>query len=167
MAALFGGRKRGGDDGLGSLDPVKALQKELGIQSNRLNPKIKELVESAIAGLGYRWVGRRVEMRGHAFTRCVLPCAPPGLIYIFVPVSIWFLLKSARTSTTYHALRHLWPCRVTVGDVAARAGVKLSEADEALKALAFDSLGALEVSDGCESNARVSVCVWKGGGVEV
>ena len=38
--------------------------------------------------------------------------------------------------------------RVTVGDVAARAGVKVSEADEALKALAYDSLGALEVSEG-------------------
>jgi hypothetical protein len=31
--------------------------------------------------------------------------------------------------------------------VAANAGVKLSEADEALKALAYDSLGNLEVGD--------------------
>eukprot|EP00878_Enallax_costatus_P002812 GHUV01003004.1.p1 GENE.GHUV01003004.1~~GHUV01003004.1.p1 ORF type:complete len:653 (+),score=181.31 GHUV01003004.1:192-2150(+) len=37
--------------------------------------------------------------------------------------------------------------RVTVGDVAAKAGVKLSEADAALKAIAYDSLGNLEVSD--------------------
>eukprot|EP00199_Chlamydomonas_sp_CCMP681_P006225 CAMPEP_0119106186 /NCGR_PEP_ID=MMETSP1180-20130426/3950_1 /TAXON_ID=3052 ORGANISM="Chlamydomonas cf sp, Strain CCMP681" /NCGR_SAMPLE_ID=MMETSP1180 /ASSEMBLY_ACC=CAM_ASM_000741 /LENGTH=214 /DNA_ID=CAMNT_0007091451 /DNA_START=183 /DNA_END=823 /DNA_ORIENTATION=- len=37
--------------------------------------------------------------------------------------------------------------RVTVGDVAARAGVKLSEADTALKALAYDTLATLEVSD--------------------
>lgn len=36
--------------------------------------------------------------------------------------------------------------RATVGEVAARAGVKLSEADEALKALAYDALGHLEVS---------------------
>ena len=35
--------------------------------------------------------------------------------------------------------------RATVGDVAATAGVKLSEAEQALKALAYDSLGALEV----------------------
>jgi hypothetical protein len=41
--------------------------------------------------------------------------------------------------------------RVTVGDVAARAGVKVSEADEALKALAYDSLGALEVGLGISS----------------
>lgn len=36
--------------------------------------------------------------------------------------------------------------RVTVGDVAAKAGIKLSEADECLKALAYDTLGVLEVS---------------------
>jgi hypothetical protein len=35
--------------------------------------------------------------------------------------------------------------RVTVGQVAAAAGVKLSEAEQALKALAYDSLGNLEV----------------------
>lgn len=37
--------------------------------------------------------------------------------------------------------------RVTAGDVVARAGVKLSEADEALQALSCDSQGALEVSE--------------------
>jgi hypothetical protein len=36
--------------------------------------------------------------------------------------------------------------RVTVGQVAARAGVKLSDADKALKAIAYDSLAALEVN---------------------
>ena len=36
--------------------------------------------------------------------------------------------------------------RVTVGDVAARAGVKISEAEEALNALAADSSGTLEVN---------------------
>jgi hypothetical protein len=36
--------------------------------------------------------------------------------------------------------------RVTVGQVAAAAGVKLSQAEQALKALAYDSLGNLEVS---------------------
>ncbi|KXZ54783.1 hypothetical protein GPECTOR_4g853 [Gonium pectorale] len=36
--------------------------------------------------------------------------------------------------------------RVTVGDVAARAGVKLAEADEALKALAYDTAASLQVS---------------------
>lgn len=36
--------------------------------------------------------------------------------------------------------------RVTVGDIAGRAGVTLEEAEEALKALASDSLGTLEVS---------------------
>lgn len=36
--------------------------------------------------------------------------------------------------------------RVTVGDVAARAGVKLKEAEDALQALAYDTLGTLEVS---------------------
>ncbi|GMH32388.1 hypothetical protein BSKO_00222 [Bryopsis sp. KO-2023] len=37
--------------------------------------------------------------------------------------------------------------RVTVGDVAGRAGVSLFKAEEALKALAADSSGALEVSE--------------------
>eukprot|EP00775_Hariotina_reticulata_P003685 gene3685-3945_t len=37
--------------------------------------------------------------------------------------------------------------RVTVGEVAARAGVKLADADKALKAIAYDSLANLEVSD--------------------
>jgi hypothetical protein len=37
--------------------------------------------------------------------------------------------------------------RVTVGDVAASAGLTLFQAEEALKALAADSLGALQVSD--------------------
>lgn len=36
--------------------------------------------------------------------------------------------------------------RVTAGDVAGRAGVSLSEAEEILKALAVDSSGHLEVS---------------------
>lgn len=35
--------------------------------------------------------------------------------------------------------------RVTVGDVAARAGVKINEAEEALNALAADCGGTLEV----------------------
>ena len=35
---------------------------------------------------------------------------------------------------------------MTVGDVAARAGVKISEAEEALNALAADAGGTLEVS---------------------
>lgn len=37
--------------------------------------------------------------------------------------------------------------RVTLGDVSARAGVKISEAEEALNALAADASGTLEVSD--------------------
>lgn len=39
--------------------------------------------------------------------------------------------------------------RVTVGDVAGLAGVSLRKAEEALKALAADSSGTLEVSHGC------------------
>lgn len=35
------------------------------------------------------------------------------------------------------------------GDVAAKAGVQVSDADEALQALAFDTQGALEVSCAC------------------
>lgn len=37
--------------------------------------------------------------------------------------------------------------RVTIGDVAARAGIKVSEAEKALRALASDTNGFLEVSD--------------------
>lgn len=37
--------------------------------------------------------------------------------------------------------------RVTVGDVASKAGLKLSEAESALKALAADANGYLEVSN--------------------
>lgn len=73
----------------GVFNPMQAVKKELGMQSNQLDQRIKERVERAIEALGYR---------------------------------------------------------ATVGDVAARAGIKISEADEALKALAYDSLGALEVS---------------------
>ena len=36
--------------------------------------------------------------------------------------------------------------RVTVGDIAGRAGVTISEAEEALNALAADTQGTLEVS---------------------
>jgi len=75
----------------GTFDPLKEFQRELGMQSNRLNPETRERVEAAIEALGYR---------------------------------------------------------ATVGDVAARAGVKISEADEALKALAYDALGHLEVRAG-------------------
>ena len=35
--------------------------------------------------------------------------------------------------------------RVTVGDVSARAGVKVSEAEQALNALAADCLGSIQV----------------------
>jgi hypothetical protein len=37
--------------------------------------------------------------------------------------------------------------RVTVGDVASKAGIKVAEAERALKALAADANGFLEVSD--------------------
>lgn len=48
--------------------------------------------------------------------------------------------------------------------VAANAGVKLSEADEALKALAYDSLGNLEVGDlGAYCTMWVQPAVAKGG----
>jgi hypothetical protein len=67
---------------------VRDFKRELGMQTNRLNPEVRERVERAVEALGYR---------------------------------------------------------ATVGEVAARAGVKLSEADEALKALAYDALGHLEV----------------------
>ena len=40
--------------------------------------------------------------------------------------------------------------RVTVGDVSSRAGVSLSEAEEALNALAADSAGSLEVGLGLQ-----------------
>lgn len=69
-------------------NPLDALRKELGVQSNRLDPAQREAVESAITALGGR---------------------------------------------------------VTVGQVAARAGVRLADADAALKALAYDSLAHLEV----------------------
>ncbi|KAF8060028.1 hypothetical protein HT031_004966 [Scenedesmus sp. PABB004] len=70
-------------------NPVAAIKAELGMQSNQLDADLREGVERAVAGLGYR---------------------------------------------------------VTVGQVAARAGVKVSDADRALKALAYDSLAHLEVS---------------------
>ena len=47
--------------------------------------------------------------------------------------------------------------RVTVGDVSARAGVKISEAEEALNALAADAAGTLEAS---MCLARVSILVY-------
>ena len=52
-----------------------------------------------------------------------------------------------RVSTVVESLNG----RVTVGDVAGRAGVSISEAEEALNALAADTQGTLEVStlSGC------------------
>eukprot|EP00200_Dunaliella_tertiolecta_P005458 CAMPEP_0202338920 /NCGR_PEP_ID=MMETSP1126-20121109/1004_1 /ASSEMBLY_ACC=CAM_ASM_000457 /TAXON_ID=3047 /ORGANISM="Dunaliella tertiolecta, Strain CCMP1320" /LENGTH=527 /DNA_ID=CAMNT_0048929397 /DNA_START=20 /DNA_END=1603 /DNA_ORIENTATION=- len=70
-------------------NPAAVIKREQSLQSNRLNSDVRERVEAAVEGLGYR---------------------------------------------------------VTAGDVAARAGVKVAEADEALQALTFDTEGALEVS---------------------
>ncbi|KAG2434871.1 hypothetical protein HYH02_012071 [Chlamydomonas schloesseri] len=70
-------------------NPMELVKREAGLQSNRLDPDLRERVEAAIERLGGR---------------------------------------------------------VTVGDVAARAGVKLAQADEALKALAYDTAAALQVS---------------------
>ena len=50
--------------------------------------------------------------------------------------------------------------RVTVGDVAARAGVSISEAGEALNALAADTQGTLEVSTLSGSLNLQSYMVW-------
>jgi hypothetical protein len=104
--ALFGGGGGGGGGGKpappqpqlsrsGSLkfDPIGDVQRELGMQSNRLDPDLRERVEAAIEGLGYRG---------------------------------------------------------TVGEVAARAGASIADADRALKALAYDALGHLEVGRGGE-----------------
>lgn len=55
-------------------------------------------------------------------------------------------LRQSLRNSVQDAVESLGP-RVTVGDVAARAGVKISEAEEALNALAADSAGSLEVSD--------------------
>jgi hypothetical protein len=68
------------------------VKREAGLQSNRLDPDLRERVEGAIAALGGR---------------------------------------------------------VTVGDVAAKAGVTLASADSALKALAYDTQAALQASRLC------------------
>lgn len=52
------------------------------------------------------------------------------------------MFAQQRSSLATKTLCLLCPCCV---QVAASAGVKLSEADAALKALAYDSLGNLEV----------------------
>ena len=80
--------------------PVDTVMQELSLQSNRLNPDLRDRVCAAITKLGGR---------------------------------------------------------VTVGDVSAQAGVKMAEAEEALKALAFDSLGHLEVS-ACTQHAPAYKC---------
>lgn len=43
-----------GGPGPGDINPMEALKRELGMQSNKLDPVIKERVEAAIARLGYR-----------------------------------------------------------------------------------------------------------------
>jgi hypothetical protein len=78
--------------GSGRFDPIGDVQRELGMQSNQINPEVREAVERAVESSGYR---------------------------------------------------------LTVGEAAARAGVKLADADAALKALAYDSLGHLEVQRCC------------------
>eukprot|EP00983_Pelagomonas_calceolata_P010822 349888-Pelagomonas_calceolata.AAC.2 len=51
--------------------------------------------------------------------------------------------------------------RTQAGDVAARAGVKVAEADEALQALTFDTEGALEVSNAAfQWGTRPQRCPW-------
>jgi hypothetical protein len=54
----------------------------------------------------------------------------------------WHTNSSGLLSTSVHSLH----VACAAAQVAASAGVKLSEADAALKALAYDSLGNLEVS---------------------
>ena len=52
-----GGSNGSGGNGGGPLpdvNPVEALKRELGMQSNKLDPVVKERVEAAIARLGYR-----------------------------------------------------------------------------------------------------------------
>lgn len=69
------------------------MQRELELQSNRLDADVRERVADAVAALRYR---------------------------------------------------------ATAGDVAARAGVTVAQANEALSALAYDCLAALEVSSAGE-----------------
>ncbi|KAG2490818.1 hypothetical protein HYH03_010740 [Edaphochlamys debaryana] len=71
-------------------NPADLVKREMGLQSNRLQPELREKVEQAVQALGYR---------------------------------------------------------VTVGDVAAAAGVPLARADEVLKALAYDTQASLKVSN--------------------
>lgn len=49
-----GGGAGGGGGPLPDVNPMEALKRELGMQSNKLDPDIKERVEAAIARLGYR-----------------------------------------------------------------------------------------------------------------
>ncbi|GFR50351.1 hypothetical protein Agub_g12560 [Astrephomene gubernaculifera] len=72
-----------------SPNPMELVRREAGLQSTRIDPRVRERVEEAVERLG---------------------------------------------------------CRVTLGDVAARAGVRLEEADGALKALAYDTQASLQVS---------------------
>ena len=48
--------------------------------------------------------------------------------------------------------------RVTVGDVSGKAGVTLAEAEDALKALAADSLGTLEVHPSIQNHREKQEC---------
>jgi hypothetical protein len=49
-----GSSSSGGGGPAPPINPVEAVKRELGMQSNKLDPDVKDRVEAAIARLGYR-----------------------------------------------------------------------------------------------------------------
>ena len=109
-------------------------------------PRAREQTEK---GIGWLWLTART---GYWVPYSAGKAGLDGLAGTLRPTSPWHLGTSPNLASP--RLMHPPPRCPQVGDVAARAGVKLAQADEALKALAYDTAAALQVC----------VCVWGGGG---
>ena len=99
-------------------------QRDVALESMQLESELREKVSGAVENLGYRV--RLASARCSRFADA--PCQR-SLARVFS------LLEETCTATP----------QVTVGDVAAQAGVKPSDAEAALQALAADTRGTLEV----------------------
>lgn len=87
-------------------NPVEAVKRELGMQSNKLDPDVKDRVEAAIARLGYRVTVGQVRVLITLWARWGVVASAAGVHAVsFVPTPFGFF-KLARPHLVLHAL---WP----------------------------------------------------------
>ena len=100
-------------------------ERDVALESMQLESELRDKVSGAVENLGYRVRAASARCGRVAYAPCLQPrsCIPP-------------VRKGTRERENL---------QVTVGDVAAQAGVKPSDAEAALQALAADTRGTLEV----------------------